>query len=68
MTTVTVTIRLDAALNIKTLIQDRMKQILELQEQYPELPMKDPVTWESYRDALYQLDRETDRVQQVAQQ
>jgi hypothetical protein len=62
MSEVTVTIPLSAALNIRTLILERMKEIEKLATEYPDLPMKDPITWESYRSALYEFTRETARI------
>jgi len=51
MQEVTITIPFAAALNLKHLVEARLEEIERLAKQYPDLPMKDPATVESYAAA-----------------
>jgi len=57
---ITLELTVEQASNVQMLVQNRMKEILELQEQFPDLPMKDPQTWASYQNLSWQLARKLD--------
>ena len=44
------------ALNLKMLVEDRIKTIDENAAKFPHLPMKDPYTYGSYTDLLVKLE------------
>lgn len=53
---VTVELSVLGAMNIRDMIEDRMKEIDRLAEIHPTLPMKDPATYHSYELAKKALD------------